>query len=94
MMDTRRVHVIVEGRVQGVFFRAHTRNEAIRLGLTGWVRNRNDGSVEALVEGDTAAVERMLEWFQQGSPHSKVAQIHITEETPHGETGTFEVVYY
>ena len=93
-MDTRRVHVIVEGRVQGVFFRAYTRNEAIRLGLAGWVRNRDDGSVEALVEGDTAAVARMLEWFQQGSPHSKVAHVHVTEETPLGETGTFEVHYY
>lgn len=93
-MDTRRVHVIVEGRVQGVFFRAHTRNAAIQLGLTGWVKNRNDGSVEALVEGDTAAVERMLEWFQQGSPNSKVAHVHVTEETPLGETDAFEVVYY
>ena len=93
MTDRRRVHVIVEGRVQGVFFRAYTRNEAISLGLAGWVRNRNDGSVEALVEGDKAAVEMMLEWFQQGSPHSKVAKIHVTEETPLGDSNTFEVHY-
>ena len=94
MADTRRVHVVVEGRVQGVFFRAYTRNEAIRLGLAGWVRNRHDGSVEALVEGDNPAVEKMLDWFQQGSPHSKVAQVHVTEESPVGETGTFEIHYY
>jgi len=94
MTDTRRIHVIVEGRVQGVFFRAYTRNEAVRLGLTGWVRNRSDGSVEALVEGDKTAVEMMLEWFQQGSPHSKVAKVHVVEESPLGTTGTFEVHYY
>jgi acylphosphatase len=94
MTDRRRVHVIVEGRVQGVFFRAYTRNEAIRLGLAGWVKNRHDGSVEALVEGDKAVVEMMLEWFQQGSPHSKVAKVHVTEETPLDESATFEVHYY
>ena len=94
MTETKRVHVIVEGRVQGVFFRAYTRKEAIRLGLAGWVRNRHDGSVEALVEGDKTAVERMLDWFQQGSPHSKVAKVDVTEESPVGETGTFEIHYY
>ena len=63
MTDTRRVHVIIEGRVQGVFFRAYTRDEAAKLGLSGWVRNRPDGSVEALIEGEKTAVEKMLQWF-------------------------------
>jgi acylphosphatase len=58
-MDTKRVHVIVEGRVQGVFFRAFTRDEAVRLGLSGWVRNRPNGSVEAVVEGEKSAVGKM-----------------------------------
>jgi acylphosphatase len=93
MTANRRVHVVVEGRVQGVFFRAYTRDEAIRLGLAGWVRNRPDGSVEAMVEGDKAAVAMMLEWFQQGSPGSKVAKVHIAEKSPLGKSKTFEVFY-
>jgi acylphosphatase len=56
MSGKKRAHVIVEGRVQGVFFRAYTSDEAKKLGLTGWVRNRPDGTVEALVEGDADSV--------------------------------------
>jgi acylphosphatase len=93
MTDTRRVHVIVEGRVQGVFFRAHTSDEAIKLGLTGWVRNRPDGSVEAIIEGQEAAVKKMLQWFRQGSPYSLVAKIHTTEESPVGDNTNFEIHY-
>lgn len=94
MADAKRVHVIVEGRVQGVFFRAYTRDEAVRLGLSGWVRNRPDGSVEALIEGARNAVEKMLQWFHQGSPNSIVAKVHITEEPPVGDSNTFEIHYY
>ena len=93
MADTRRIHVIVEGRVQGVFFRAHTSDEAIKLGLTGWVRNRPDGSVEAIIEGQEAAVKKMLQWFRQGSPYSLVAKIHTTEESPVGDNTNFEIHY-
>ena len=94
MTDNKRVHVIVEGRVQGVFFRAYTRDEAIKLGLSGWVRNRPDGSVEALVEGEKTAVENMLQWLHEGSPHSLVEKIQVTEETPSGDNTTFEIHYY
>jgi len=93
MTDIKRVHVIVEGRVQGVFFRAYTRDEAVKLGLTGWVRNRPDGSVEALIEGQEAAVKRMLQWFHLGSPHSLVAKVHSTEEPPVKDNTTFEIHY-
>ena len=93
-MDIKRVHVIVEGRVQGVFFRAFTRDEAVKFGLTGWVRNRSDGSVEAIVEGEKSAVGKMLQWFQQGSPHSIVDKVHHTEESPVGDSNTFEIHYY
>jgi acylphosphatase len=91
MIDAKRVHVIVEGRVQGVFFRACTRDEAVRL---GWVRNRPNGSVEALVEGEKGAVNKMVQWFQQGSPHSIVEKVHLSEESPLGDFGTFEIHYY
>ncbi len=63
MTGKKRTHVIVEGRVQGVFFRAYTREEAEKLGLTGWVRNRPEGTVEAVVEGDAGSVNTMLRWF-------------------------------
>ena len=94
MSNTRRVHVIVEGRVQGVYFRAYTRDEALNLGLTGWVKNRRDGSVEALIEGDKAAVEKMLSWFYKGSPYSNVEKVIVTEESPVGDSADFEIHYY
>ena len=94
MSDARRVHVIVEGRVQGVFFRAYTKDEAVKLGLAGWVKNRPDGSVEALIEGDETAVEKMLLWLHQGSPHSLVEKVHTTEESPVGDASGFEIHYY
>jgi len=94
MFDTKRIHVIVEGRVQGVYFRAFTRDEAVRLGLCGWVRNRSNGSVEAIVEGKKSDVGKMEHWFRQGSPHSIVEQVHITEEPPVGDSSTFEIHYY
>lgn len=94
MSTAKRIHVIVEGRVQGVFFRAYTRDEAVRFGLSGWVRNCPDGSVEAVVEGEQGAVEKMVQWLHQGSPNSNVAKVHLTEEAPVGESGTFEIHYY
>ena len=94
MSDAKRVHVIVEGRVQGVFFRAFTRDEAVRLGLCGWVRNRPDGSVEAVVEGKKSSVDKMVRWLHQGSPHAVVAKVHITDESPAGDATTFEIRYF
>jgi acylphosphatase len=94
MAETKRIHVIVEGRVQGVFFRAYTKDEAVRLGLLGWVRNRPDGTVEALVEGEKNAVAKMVQWFHQGSPHSYVEKVQVTEEAPVGDSKTFEIHYF
>jgi len=94
MSDNKRVHVIVEGRVQGVFFRAYTSDEAKKLGLTGWVRNRPEGTVEAVIEGDADSVDAMLRWFYQGSPGSKVTKVNISEEQPVGDSSTFEIHYY
>jgi acylphosphatase len=58
------------------------------------VRNRPNGSVEALVEGEKGAVNKMVQWFQQGSPHSIVEKVHLSEESPLGDFGTFEIHYY
>lgn len=70
----------IEGRVQGVFYRAWTEENAVRLGLTGWVRNRRDGSVEALFAGPADKVERMLALCAEGPPQAAVANISIEAE--------------
>lgn len=70
-----RQHVVVHGRVQGVCFRHFTRQEAQRLSLTGWVRNRDDGTVEAEFEGEEDGVSLMLAWLHHGSPQSMVSQV-------------------
>ena len=92
-MDERCVQVIVSGRVQGVYFRAFTREEAENLGLSGWVRNRADGSGEALIQGETGAVEQMLPWFWTGSPHSLVSEVRAREESVQDELVSFEIRY-
>lgn len=86
-MKSRRVHVIVHGLVQGVFFRDYTRRQATILGVSGWVRNMRDGSVEAVIEGDADRVAEMVEWLHTGSPHSVVESLDIRDEEPRGETG-------
>ena len=88
MTAARRVRVT--GRVQGVFFRAWTRDEAKALGLTGWVRNDDDGSVEALLEGSEKAVAKMVELMGQGSSHARVDDVEVEEADPEG-SGRFEV---
>jgi len=69
------VRVVVSGRVQGVFFRASTREQGERLGLTGWVRNRRDGGVEAHVQGSPAAVEAMVAWCRSGPAPARVERL-------------------
>ncbi|QAY72175.1 hypothetical protein ET445_01300 [Agromyces protaetiae] len=82
-----RVHVTVHGRVQGVGFRFSARVEAQRLGVSGWVRNRSDGAVEAELEGESAAVESMLEWFDEGPPGASVTSLSSAEIEPTGARG-------
>jgi acylphosphatase len=92
-MTQKTIHAIVEGKVQGVFFRAYTRDEAERLGLSGWVRNRPDGSVEALISGETRNVDRMLEWLATGSPMSHVSRIIVESSQQPSETKDFLIRY-
>ncbi len=93
MADKVRVHVVIEGRVQGVFFRASTRDEARARGLAGWVRNRADGRVEAVFEGDKAVVENMLAWCRKGPPYAYVDQIDIDWQPYQGDLADFRVVH-
>ncbi|MCL7745138.1 acylphosphatase [Guyparkeria hydrothermalis] len=83
----RRVHVLISGRVQGVFFRDFTRREAIDHGLTGWVRNLADGRVEAVLEGPHSEVEAVLERLRQGPPRAQVDGTEHREEAPEGIEG-------
>lgn len=86
-----RSRVQVTGRVQGVFYRDTCREEAQRRGVTGWVANRPDGSVEAVFEGGPDAVEAMVAWAHRGSSQSTVDKVEVSEEPPEGDTG-FRVV--
>ncbi len=76
----KRVHVWIEGRVQGVFFRAYMKDAAKKEGVTGWVRNHPDGRVEAVLEGEEQAVENMIKWCHKGSPLSRVDDVVVNEE--------------
>lgn len=93
MPDKGRVHVLIEGRVQGVFFRASTRDEARALGLTGWARNLPDGRVEALFEGDKRAVENMLAWCHKGPPYAYVDRVEVEWQPYQGDLTDFRIVY-
>jgi acylphosphatase len=92
-MDKKRVRVWISGRVQGVFFRAYTRDAAIQQKVNGWVRNLSDGRVEAVFEGDAERVDGMVAWCHQGSPGSRVQEVQIREEPFQGEFASFEVRY-
>jgi len=85
--DRVRAHVFVSGRVQGVFYRANTRDAATERGVDGWVRNLDDGRVEAVFEGDRDAVEAMVEWCHTGSPSADVTDVDAEYGDPEGESG-------
>jgi acylphosphatase len=83
---TIRRRVVVHGRVQGVFFRDSCRREARRLGVTGFVRNVDDGTVEAVFEGDPDAVSTMVDWANVGPDHAQVSRVDVVDEAPEGLT--------
>jgi acylphosphatase len=85
-----RRRVRVEGRVQGVFFRDSARQRADAHGVAGWIANRRDGAVEAVLEGSPEAVERVLRFLRTGPPRASVEHVNVEEEPPEGLTG-FEV---
>lgn len=84
------LHLEIHGRVQGVFFRDSMRREAQRLGITGWVRNCSDGSVEAAVQGEPDAVDAIVRWSHQGPPHARIERIEIWPDD--GSYNRFEVI--
>ena len=91
MEKMRCVKVIISGRVQGVFFRMETKRAADQAGVTGWVRNKRDGRVEAVFQGEKDQVARMIEWCKRGSPLSRVSGVDITEEAVSSDFTSFEI---
>ncbi|WXG40495.1 MAG: acylphosphatase [Candidatus Freyarchaeum deiterrae] len=88
-----RAHVFVSGRVQGVYFRQHTKDEADRVGVNGWVRNLSDGRVEALIEGEKEKVEEMVQICRRGPPSAQVTDINVAFENYTGEFKNFSIRY-
>ncbi len=93
MDEAVRAHVIVFGKVQGVFFRAETQKAALGFGVTGWVRNKADGTVEAIFEGHSNAVNLAIDWCRQGSPSARVTDVQVDWDQCSGEYDTFSVTY-
>lgn len=91
--DRARLHAIVEGIVQGVNFRYYTVRRARSLGLTGWVANRWDGTVETVAEGPRAALQEFLGWLHEGPPVAHVTRVNARWEEPTGEFTDFRIVY-
>ena len=91
-MNTR-AHVVISGRVQGVWYRASTRDKAEQLGLTGWVRNTFDNKVEAVFEGDENAIKEMIAWCHEGPRLASVTDVTVDYEKFSGEFEEFSITY-
>ncbi|MBU0476461.1 acylphosphatase [Patescibacteria group bacterium] len=88
-----RAHIFVRGRVQGVFFRKNTCQKAKEKGITGWVRNLDDGRVEAIFEGEKEKVEEILEWAGKGPVWAKVDDLEVDWQESKNEFASFEIIY-
>ncbi|MDP2030862.1 MAG: acylphosphatase [Thiobacillus sp.] len=84
------LHLVIHGRVQGVFFRESMRQQAVLLNVNSWAQNRVDGTVEAVIQGSVESVNKLLEWAQQGPPLAKVTR--IDQDAANGEWTTFEIL--
>ncbi|NMD04324.1 MAG: acylphosphatase [Deltaproteobacteria bacterium] len=89
----KRIHVLISGKVQGVFFRAEIQRAAMDLNLTGWVRNLPDGRVETVFEGEDTNVDKMLAWCHHGPPAARVQEVIIDVHTYTGEFRNFNITY-
>ncbi len=91
-MATKRVHVLIKGRVQGVFFRAATQREAKRLGITGWVKNRPDGAIELMAEGEEDAIRELTSWANHGPSAARVDSVDVRWRGYTGEFPEFSII--
>lgn len=94
MQDYVRAHLFIRGMVQGVFYRAFTRELAYRSSLKGWVRNLPDGSVEALFEGRRSDIDEAVRNCSSGPPGARVDSVDVRWEAYHGEFQDFQIRYY
>jgi acylphosphatase len=87
-----RVQILIYGEVQGVFFRSNAQSEALSLGLSGWVKNNSDGTVELLAEGDIETLKKLLEWCRKGPGGAKVEKVEETWGMASGDLSGFSVI--
>ncbi len=87
----KRAQIIITGRVQGVFFRDYTRENAVKLGLTGWVKNLADGNVEAEVEGEEDRIDKLIELLKKGPPAARVKDVKVVWQKPKNEFDNFSI---
>ena len=87
------LHVIISGRVQGVWFRASTKQQAEKLGLTGWVKNTDNGQVEAVFEGEDEKLDEIINWCHKGPSLSKVEKVDIKKQKPTNAFDDFSIKY-
>ena len=93
MENMVRAHAVISGQVQGVFYRATTKETAENLGVRGWVKNRSDGNVEAIFEGEKKYVDLVLKWCSEGPLYAKVKRVDISWEEYSGEYYDFRISY-
>jgi len=91
MSEKKAVHLIISGRVQGVFFRMETQRTAEHLGVGGWVKNLPNGTVEAIFEGETDKVDQAVDWCKKGPPNASVSDVAINEIDYTGGYGSFSI---
>ncbi len=87
------IHVRIEGRVQGVFFRDYTRKKAVSLNLNGWVKNLPDGAVEAVFSGNDDNITEMVTWLHDGSPHSNVSKVTVSDYHEKQNITNFKILF-
>jgi acylphosphatase len=92
-MSLARVHCVVHGRVQGVAFRANTCHHARYLGLTGWVRNCSDGTVELIAQGELQSVQQLVTWCHDGPPGARVTRVEVDWQPPGEDLASFTIRY-
>lgn len=93
MPSKKRVHLIIHGTVQGVNFRYSTRKKALELGIYGWVRNKKDGNVEVIAEGDTDIIDEFIDWCRVGPGMADVTKVEIEEVSKLTNLTEFSILY-
>jgi len=92
-MSKVRAHVIITGKVQGVYFRAKAQEQAVALAVVGWIRNKSDGTVEGVFEGNRENVEKLIDWCRLGPPRAIVSGVQVKWEDYRGEFSKFIIAY-